>query len=225
MKKFLIFLSFFVTLYSNNLNITPQNSYYTQANLNKAYIELLAYKETDTMISLINYLLNNSKFKQIELEETKVKVSTLTLLQQLKYFMQGWPKYTNTYFDNNSDLAGIEKILKDTIDNDSNFLNIPQNITNDMQKSISNLEFFKIANKIKNENNIQDIIKDFNLLLNSYVSTLSKINTPLLVDFNPKIKDELEKDYRIYAKTTLIKTMQIFRDLIDKNYKAISNGL
>ena len=219
MKKILIFLTFFVSLYSNNLNIIPKNSYYTQANLNKVYMELLAYKETNEIVNTLNYLLNNSKFKQrIELEEIgEVKVSTITLLRQLEYFMQGWPKYSNTYFDNNSDLAGIKKIVKETINNDPNFLNVSQNITNDMQKAISNLGFFKIANKIKNENNIQDIIKDFNLLLNSYVSTLSKIDTPLLVDFNPKIKDKLEKDYRIYAKTNLIKTMQIFRDLINNN--------
>jgi len=225
MKKIFIFLFLFVFAFSNNLNIVSSNSYYTKANLNEMYTKLLAYEETVTLIKTINDILNNPVLKdRIYFEEMgKVKISTLTFLEQLKYFLNGWRKYTNTYFDNNSNLAGIKKILKDSIDNDSNFLNTPQNIIKDMNKSIVNLGFFKKAESIKKESNPVKVLKDLTFLINSYYFTLSQIKSPLLMEFNSKIKDELEKNYRIYAKTSLIKTIKIFKNLLNQNYKSLSN--
>ena len=228
-KFFAIFLIIFSFLYSKNLQIINPNSYYLQSNINEIYNKFLAYNETKALIALLNTFLKNKRFQEyLYFEEMgQVKVSTLSLLQQLKYFLEGWPKYTNTYFDNNSNLAGIEKILKDSIENDPNLLNIPQNIINDMQKSIKNLKFFEIVKNIeinlnkqnlKNPKNLKEILKNFNLLFSSYVNTLSKIKSPLLDNFNSKIKDKLIREYRIYAKTSLIKTMKIFETLLNKNY-------
>ena len=233
MKK--IFLVIFTTIFlnANNITVIQPNNYYTKANLNEAYIKILAYEETDELIKVINAFLNNSDFKQrIYFEEMgKVKVSTFSLLQQLKYFLAGWPKYTNTYFDNNSNLAGIEKILKEKIENDSNFLDIPQKVINEMRSSIKNLQFFEIAKKIqydlkhKNLKNSKEILKNFNMLFSSYVNTVSKIKSPLLKAYNKNIEDKLTKEYRIYTKTSLIKIMEIFKKLLNENYEAIKNGL
>ena len=227
MKKIFIFLFLFVFAFSNNLNIVSSNSYYTKANLNEIYIKLLAYKETVTLIKTINDILNNHTLKdRIYFEEMgKVKISTLTLLEQLKYFLNGWRKYTNTYFDNNSNLAGIKKILKDSIDNDYNFLNAPQNLIKDMNKSIANLGFFQKAESIKKESSPVKVLKDLTFLINNYYSTISQIKSPLLGEFNSNIKDELEKNYRVYARTSLIKTIKIFKNLFNQNYKFLSNGL
>ena len=131
-------------------------------------------------------------------------------------------------------MAGIKKILKDSIENDSNFINIPQNVINDIKNSILNLNFFEIANKIeydlthknlKNEENLADIMKNLSMLINSYVNTLSQIKEPLLTGYNEKVKDELEKDYRIYTKANLLKIMKIFNKVINQNYERIENGL
>jgi len=237
MKKiFLIIISALTFLYANNLSVVQLNSYYTQSNLSQIYNKLLAYQKTNKLVEVIDTLLNSEKFKKyIYLEEMgKVKVNTIDLLNQLKYFLAGWPKYSNTYFDNNTDLAGIKNILKDSIDNDANFINTPQNVINDMKKSISNLKFFEIANKIeydvtnknlKNKENLSDIMKNLSMLINSYVNTLSQIKEPLLSEYNEKIKDELEKNYRIYAKTNLLKIMKIFNKSITQNYKAIDDGV
>jgi len=233
MKKFLI-LFVMIFVYANNLNYIQPNNYYTKSNLSQIYEKLLAYKKTDKLIEVIDTLLNNKKFKQniYFAEIGKVKANTINLLKQLRYFLAGWPKYSNTYFDN-SNLAGIRKILKDSIDNDANFINTPKHIINDMEKSILNLKFFEIANQIKNlthnnlknEENLEKIMKNLSMLVNSYVNTLSQVKEPLLSNFNEKIKDELEKDYRIYAKTNLLKVMNIFSKFISQNYKAINNGL
>ena len=103
-----------------------------------------------------------------------------------------------------------------------------------MKKSILNLKFFEIANQIeydlthknlKNEENLADIMKNLSMLINSYVNTLSQIKEPLLTKYNEKIKDELEKDYRIYTKANLLKIMKIFNKVINQNYKRIENGL
>ena len=237
MKKiFLIIISALTFLYANNLSVVQLNSYYTQSNLSQIYNKLLAYQKTNKLVEVIDTLLNSKKFKKyIYLEGMgKVKVNTIDLLNQLKYFLAGWPKYSNTYFDNNTDLAGIKNILKDSIDNDANFINTPQNVINDMKKSISNLKFFEIANKIeydvtnknlKNKENLSDIMKNLSMLINSYVNTLSQIKEPLLREYNEKIKDELEKNYRIYAKTNLLKIMKIFNKSITQNYKTIDDGV
>jgi len=165
MKKLLIiFLALF--LYANNLTFIQPNSYYTKSNLSSIYNKLLAYEETNKLIEVINALLDNENFKNniYAMEIGKTKISSIDLLKQLKYFLAGWPKYSDTNFDNNDNIAGIEKILKDSIENDPNFINIPQNVINDMKNSILNLNFFKIANKIeddlthknlKNEENLQ----------------------------------------------------------------------
>ena len=235
-KFFAIFLIIFSFLYSKNLQIINLNSYYLKANINEIYNKFLAYNETKALITLLNTFLKNKRFQEyLYFEEMgQVKVSTLSLLQQLKYFLEGWPKYTNTYFDNNSNLAGILKILKDSIENDPNLLNIPQNIINDMQKSIKNLKFFETVKKIeinlnkqnlKNPKNLKEILKNFNLLFSSYVNTLSKIKSPLLDNFNSKIKDKLIREYRIYAKTSLIQIMEIFKKFLNENYESIKNGL
>jgi len=232
MKRFLIiFLALF--LYANNLTFISPNSSYTKSNLSQIYNELLAYEETNKLIEVINTLLNNENFKNniYAMEIGNTKASSIDLLKQLKYFLAGWPKYSDTNFDNNDNIAGIEKILKDSIDNDSNFINTPQNVINDMKKSILNLKFFEIANKIeydvahknlKNEENLADIMKNLSMLINSYVNTLSQIKEPLLTKYNEKIKDELEKDYRIYTKANLLKIMKIFNELIRQNLGAIN---
>jgi len=235
MKKILIAF-FALFLYANNLTFIQPKSYYTKSNLSQIYNKLLALEETDKLIEVINTLLNNENFKNniYAVEIGNTKVSSIDLLKQLKYFLEGWPKYSNTYFNNNDNIAGIKEILKDSIDNDVNFINTPQNVINNMKKSILNLEFFKIANNIeyevayknlKNEENLADIMKNLSMLINSYVNTLSQIKEPLLREYNEKIKDELEKDYRIYAKTNLLKIMKIFDKFITQNYKAIDNGL
>ena len=235
MKKIITIIFFIFTfLNANSFTIINPNSYFTNSNLNKAYNEILAYEETIKLIEVLNTLLNSSDFKEnlYFAEIGKTKINLLDLLKQLKYFLAGWPKYTNTYFDNNSDLAGIRKILKDSIENDSNFLNIPKNVIKDIKKSILNLGFFTLANKIKyninhknlkNNENLVKIMEYFHLLLENYTNTISQINIPLLNSFNEKIKDKLERDYRIYAKTSLIKIIKIFNNLFTKNYEALNN--
>ena len=228
-SKMFYFIICFNFLFANNLNILPLHSYYTNANLSKAYNELLVYEETRKITELLNDLLKNKKFKEsLYFEEMgKTKVSSIAILTQLKYFLNGWPKYTNTSFDNNSNVAGIQKILQDLIKNDENFLNIPVNAINDMKKSILNLKFFDLVNKtekdLKNKNlykrkNLIEVMKNLDLLIDNYILTLNKIKDPLIDCFNNKIKDKLEKDYRLYAKTSLIKTMHIFKNLIDEHY-------
>ena len=238
MKKrlisFCLILGSVTFLNANNLSVVQPNNYYTKADLNEAYNKLLAFEETDKLIEIIDTLLKNKKFKEyLYFEEMgKVQIDTVTLLKQLKFYLAGWPKYSNTFFDNNGDLAGIKKILKDSIDNDSNFINLPQNVINDMKKSILNLMFFKIANNIeydvshknlKNSQNLINIMKNLNMLINAYVNNFVRTNIPLLKIYNKKTKNELEKDYRIYIKTNLIRTMRIFKSLINKNYEAIKD--
>jgi len=234
MKIILIFLSLF--LYADNLTFIQANGYYTNANFSKIYNELLAYEETDKLIEIIDILLKNEKFKKhLYFEEMgKVKVDTNSLLKQLKYFLAGWPKYSNTYFENNTDIAGIKKILKDTIKNDTNFINTPTNVINEMKKSILNLKFFNIANKIQydlrykdlhNKENLAVIMKNLSILVNSYVNILSQIKNPLIFQYNKKIKNELEKYYRIYAKANLLKIMKTFSNLINQNCKRVQNGV
>ena len=231
MKKLLI-IFFVLFLYANNLTFIQPNSYYTKSNLSSIYNKLLAYEETNKLIEVINALLDNENFKNniYAMEIGKTKINSIDLLKQLKYFLAGWPKYSDTNFDNNDNMAGIKKILKDSIENDPNFINIPQNVINDMKNSILNLNFFKIANKIeydlthknlKNEENLVDIMKNLSMLINSYVNTLSQIKEPLLTGYNEKIKDELKKDYRIYAKGSLIKIMKIFNEVINQNYEKL----
>ncbi len=238
MKKrlisFCLILGSVTFLNANNLSVVQPNNYYTKADLNEAYNKLLAFEETDKLIEIIDTLLKNKKFKEyLYFEEMgKVQIDTVTLLKQLKFYLAGWPKYSNIFFDNNGDLAGIKKILKDSIDNDSNFINLPQNVINDMKKSILNLMFFKIANNIeydvshknlKNSQNLINIMKNLNMLINAYVNNFVRTNIPLLKIYNKKTKNELEKDYRIYIKTNLIRTMRIFKSLINKNYEAIKD--
>ncbi len=238
MKKrlisFCLILGSVTFLNANNLSVVQPNNYYTKADLNEAYNKLSAFEETDKLIEIIDTLLKNKKFKEyLYFEEMgKVQIDTITLLKQLKFYLAGWPKYSNTFFDNNGDLAGIKKILKDSIDNDSNFINLPQNVINDMKKSILNLMFFKIANNIeydvshknlKNSQNLINIMKNLNMLINAYVNNFVRTNIPLLKIYNKKTKNELEKDYRIYIKTNLIRTMRIFKSLINKNYEAIKD--
>ncbi len=238
MKKrlisFCLILGSVTFLNANNLSVVQPNNYYTKADLNEAYNKLSVFEETDKLIEIIDTLLKNKKFKEyLYFEEMgKVQIDTITLLKQLKFYLAGWPKYSNTFFDNNGDLAGIKKILKDSIDNDSNFINLPQNVINDMKKSILNLMFFKIANNIeydvshknlKNSQNLINIMKNLNMLINAYVNNFVRTNIPLLKIYNKKTKNELEKDYRIYIKTNLIRTMRIFKSLINKNYEAIKD--
>jgi len=236
MKKLIIGMFFTLFLFANNIHYLQPKDYYTKSDISSAYTKLLAYEETKKFIELCGVLLNNDKFtKNIDFEEMgKVKANTTDLLKQLKFFLGGWPKYSDTSFDNNSNVAGIENILKDSIDNDSNIINTPQNVINDMKNSILNLEFFKIANKIeydiahknlKNLENLRDVMKNISLLLNNYVNTLSKIKEPLISQYNDKIKNELEKQYRIYTKAKLIKIINIFNKYISRNYKTIDNEI
>lgn len=228
---FLILLNI-ASLNAADLNIIQPNSYYIKANINEVYDKLLALEETNKLIEVIDTFLSNETFKEyLYFEEIgKVKINTAVLLKQLKFYLAGWPKYSNTYFENHTNSAGIKKILQDSIKNDTNFINFPQNVINDMKKSILNLKFFEIAKMIeydvshknlKKSQNLINIIKSFNILFESYVNNLSQINGPLLKTYNKKIEDELQKDYRLYIKASLIKIMQIFKNLINENYQAI----
>lgn len=235
MKK--LFLLFFVlvnfSLYAEKLQIITPNSYYLQLNIKEVYNKLLVLEETKELIRLTNLMLNNNTFKQyLYFQEIgNVKVSTADLIQYLNYFLAGWPKYTNTYFDNNSNTAGILKILQDSINDDSNFVSIPEKIIDDMKKSIKDNGFFKIAKNIefalkhknlKKTDELKYILKEFDKLVLSYSNSISKINIPLLKEkYNEKIKDELIRKYRIYAKLPLSKTIKILSTLIHQNYESI----
>ena len=62
-------------------------------------------------------------------------------------FLEEQKPYTNTQFDNNSDEAGILKIIKD-IENDT-LLNLPQKAKEDILNSITSSTFFNLADNTK----------------------------------------------------------------------------
>ena len=136
-------------------------------------------------------------------------------------FLEEQKPYTNTQFDNNSDEAGILKIIKD-IENDT-LLNLPQKAKEDILNSITSSTFFYKVNDIENllnevnKNNIGDNIKNYVSLFNQYVNDLSQINNPLIQDFNSQIQTKLLKDYRIEAKGSIIKTFEVFKKYLNIN--------
>ena len=224
MKK-VVFLFLSVFLFAQNIFV-PQNSYivdtkaaYKFYNLKKAELE------TRTLINLIKEMLSNEKFKRLSyLEEIgKTKVNTITLLETLLNFLEGQKPYTNTEFDNNSREAGILKLIKDTENN--LLINLAQKVKNDILNSIKTSSFFTLANKTQillksvNKSNIKDILKNYTLLFNQYVNDLKQIDNPLVQDFNPQIQNKLLKDYRIEAKGSIIKTLEVFEKYFKKNRK------
>lgn len=234
MKK--IFLLFFVTvncfLYAEKLQIISPHSYYSQSNIYEAYNKLLILEETKELIKITNLMLKNQNFRNylylIEIGNTKV--NTVYLIQYLNYFLRGWPKYTDTYFDNNTNTAGILKILQDSIDNDYNFLNLSQQIIHDMKNSIRDNKFFKITKNIefdlnhqnlKKTKNLKNILKNFDILLLSFSNSILKINNPLLQEYNEEIKDKLIREYRIYTNESLNKVIKKLSMLIHQNYELI----
>lgn len=232
MKNFLL-LIFILSgfLYGEKLQVIAPHSYYSQSNIDEAYNKLLVLEETKELIKITNSMLNNKNFRDyLYLTEIgNTKVNTIYLIQNLNYFLRGWPKYTNTYFDNNSDIAGILKILQDSINNDYNFLNLSQQIINDMKNSIRDNKFFKIAKSIefdlnhknfKKIKNLKNILKNFDMLLLSFSNSILKINAPLLQEYNKKIKDKLIRKYRIYTNEPLSKAIKTLSMLINQNYKS-----
>jgi len=225
MKKIFFLLTISIFLFAQNIFI-PKDSYIVNTKTAQKYYQLKKLKlETKALISLTKNMLSNKKFKKLSyLEEIrKTKVNTTTLLIALLNFLEGQKPYINTQFNNNSDEAGILKIIKD-IENDT-LLNLPQNAKEDILNSITPSTFFSLADNTKkllknaNKNNIGEIIKNYVSLFNQYIDDLSQINNPLIQDFNSEIQTKLLKDYRIEAKASIIKTFEVFRKYLNINEK------
>jgi len=229
MKK-VVFL-FILTVFLSAQNIfVPQNSYivdtkaaYKFYNLKKAELE------TQTLIALTKEMLSNGKFEKLSYAEEigRTKVNTATLLSALLNFLEGKKPYSNTQFDNNSNEAGILKLIKD-IENDM-LINLSQETKADILNSIKTSSFFVLANKTGrllnsvDKNNIKDLIKNYVLLFNQYVDDLKQIDNPLIQNFNFQIQNKLLKDYRIEAKGSLIKTFEVFKKYLEMNGEIYEN--
>ena len=225
MKKLFIFLFLITALFAQN-SFIPKNSIYINRGIaQKYYISQKTYLETNSLITLIQNMLNNKKFVNLSyLEElTEVKVNTTVLLKNLLDYLNGKKAFLNTEFENNSNNAGIKRILYDYLNN--NLFDITMDEKKDILNSIKSLQFFVLLNTTKgllknvNKNNIANIIKNFNLLFNQYVNDIEKLNVSLLNRYSPKIKQILLKNYRIEAKTNLINSLIIFKQFFNKNEK------
>ncbi|AZV46121.1 hypothetical protein C3L23_02185 [Nautilia sp. PV-1] len=223
MKK-MIFITFIVISLFANTKFVPQNGIYINTKTADKYYNLEnAYIQTETLIHLIRKMLNNQKFIRLSnlMETAKVQANTSLLLEKLLNFLEGEKAYSNTEFDNSGNIAGIKGILKDYID--SQLFNLPQKAKNNILNSINSSDFISIAKKTEqllnniNKNNVKEIINNFNLLFNTYVNNINHLNVPLLKNFNPKTEQKLIKDYRIEAKTSIIKTLKIFKKYLNKN--------
>ncbi|NPA10694.1 MAG: hypothetical protein GXO62_00440 [Epsilonproteobacteria bacterium] len=221
----IVFLLTGVLLFAKNVFI-PQNSYVINTQSAQKYYNLKKVElETKTLIDLTKKMLSNAKFKKLSyLEEIgKTKVNTSVLLEALLNFLKGRKAYSNTKFDNNSKEAGILKLIKD-IENDT-LINLPQKAKDDILNSIQTSAFFQLSRKTEdllnniNQTSLKDIIKNYILLFNQYVEDLKQINNPLIQDFNPQIQNTLLKDYRIEAKGSVVKTLEIFKKYLNANKK------
>jgi hypothetical protein len=223
MKKIFFLLLIAVFAFSNQF-ISRGDYFVNNLEVNKFYNLENAYYQTKGLISLIEKMLNNDKFiKYSEFSEmAKTRVYTSDLLKKLLVFLKGNTPFSNTEFDVSSK-RGVEGILEDLIQN--RFLNIPQNVKQRIVNSIKNEDFFKLKGKIENElrslnkDNIKEVILNFNALFDCYFKNLKKIHSKLFENFNDRIKEELLKKYRIYAKTSLIKIFEIFKKYLNQNAK------
>jgi hypothetical protein len=207
-----------------NTAFIPRNGTYINTKSSERFYSLdNAYVQTETLTHLIKKMLNNKKFIRLSnlTETAKTQAYTSILLKKLLNFLEGEKAYSNTEFDNNGNNAGIKGILKDYID--SQLFNLPQKAENNIFNSINSSDFVSLAKKTEqllnsvNKNSIKDIINNFNLLFNTYVSGINKLNIPLLKSFTPQIQQKLLKDYRIEAKTSIVKTLEIFKKYLNKN--------
>jgi hypothetical protein len=222
MKKILLLL-LGIFLFAQNAFVNPNGIYVNTKTTQKYYNIQKAYLETKSLIKLTNALDNSDKFKNLSsLKETgNTKVYTYILLDKLKNFLEGEKAYSNTMFENNDKTAGILKILSDKLENCC--LNLPSKIKQNINNSIESSGFFTLSQKtlqmIKHisKNNISDIMKNYKSLFDTYVKDISKLNIPLIKNFNQKIKRILLTQYRIEAKASLIKILNIFKTYIDKN--------
>jgi len=170
-------------------------------------------------------MISNSKFKKLSyLDEIgESKVNTVVLLKVLLNFLRGRKPYTNTQFTSNLSKTGVLKIIKDM--ENENLINLPQKVKKDILKSIETSSFMLLINKTKellcrvNNDNIKKIINNYVLLFNQYVNDLHLINNPIIQQFNSKIKEKLLTQYRIEAKTSIIKTFEIFKKYLNLNQK------
>jgi len=221
LKLFLISLISLNILYANNSYTIVNNQIVNNGVLNKAYKQELVYNETQKLIETIQQMVTNKQFrKYLDMREIgNTKVNTTTLLDKLLIFLQGKKPYSNTIFDNNSKIAGILAILKD---NNTN-LELTSQIKEKLDNTIKSSQFFVLANNIenslKNPKTLDKIIQDFNKLYDKYISDISEIHINLLDSYNKKIADKLLKDYRIDAKTNLMKTLKIFQKYFHQNLK------
>ena len=223
MKKLFFLFIMSIILFAQNIFV-PQNSYIVNTKTAQKYYQLKKVElETQALISLTKEMLSNEKFRKLSyLEEIgKTKVNTITILTALLNFLEGQKPYINTQFDNNSDEAGILKLIKD-IENNT-LLNFPQKTKEDILNSITTSIFFNMVNGIENlltevnKNNIGDTIKNFVSLFNQYVNDLNQINNSLIQDFNSQIQTMLLKDYRIEAKGAIVKIFEVFKKYLDIN--------
>jgi len=225
-KKLFISLFFISFLSANNYVFVSKSSVYVnRESINKYYKEKLVLEETKTLVGIIQKILNNKKFLRYteHIEIGKSKVYTKNLLKSLLNYLRGKKQYTNTYFNNNGPKAGIKGILEDNIKNN---ININLNVKDNIDKSISNNMFFKKSDEIITElkninwNNTKEIINNFNLLFNQYVSDVQKlIYIELLGNFDKNIQNVLLKKYRIETKTSLINALKIFKKYFNLNNK------
>jgi len=210
-------------LYANNNGyVVVDNQIVNNSVLNKAYKQELVYNETQKLIEVVQKMVTNKKFrKYADMKEIgSTKVNTTLLLDKLLIVLQGEKPYSNTMFDNNSNVAGILGILKD---NNTN-LELTSQVKEKLDDSIKSSQFFILADKIeKSLNNpdktLDDIIQDFNKLYDKYITDISKLNIDLLDSYNKKIEEKLLKDYRIDAKANLIKILKVFQKYFHQNLK------
>ena len=210
-------------LYANNNGyVVVDNQIVNNSVLNKAYKQELVYNETQKLIEVVQKMVTNKKFrKYVDMKEIgSTKVNTTLLLDKLLIVLQGEKPYSNTMFDNNSNVAGILGILKD---NNTN-LELTSQVKEKLDDSIKSSQFFILADKIeKSLNNpdktLDDIIQDFNKLYDKYITDISKLNIDLLDSYNKKIEEKLLKDYRIDAKANLIKILKVFQKYFHQNLK------
>lgn len=225
MKKTVLSIIFSVFLFAGNMFV-PQNSYFVNTKAAQKFYQLKSVElETQALINLTKKMLSNKKFRRLSYakEIGKTRVNTSTLLSALLNFLQGQKAYSNTEFENNSNEAGVLKLIKD-IENDT-LINVSQKAKNDILSSIKTSSFFVLAGKTErllqnvNQDNIDDIIKNYVSLFNRYVNDLKQINNPLIQDFNPQIQNKLLKDYRIEAKGSIIRTFGVFKKYLNMNEK------
>jgi len=218
---------------TNNIIAVQPNSTYIQQNISKVYNEIAGYEKSKELTEIVKMMLHNKDFKIIteHTEMGKTKVYTVNLLEKFLPFLNGETPYSNTVFDNNNAEAGLNGVLKDILNNDSELLSIPTNVINDIQNSIRNSQFFKLADKIKNNLNklnfanskekgilIAEIMHDFKLLINDFTKTIIQIKA-----LDKYEKEELTSKFRMYANAKLRKLLQIYNKYFTINTQIYPN--